>query len=411
MAHRRTYVLSAPGVSRGTRRAPPSKPGRWYDCAVNRHRAPLIGAVLLFLPLFAACVSVTNPDGWAAPVIDGEDVYVSSSKGHISAVTLQDGNTATARWTFPDKDIKADDKIKPEAIYGDPVIDGDRVYIATFSAGVFALNKQDGRPVWPASGTNAGKITGNIAGGVVLANGVLYFGTTEGRLYAWNASDGTPAWPEPRKFGRGIWATPVVVGETLFVATMGGELHALSLADGSPVWPAPFVATGAIADLYPLSQGRLFVPSINRHVYVLNAADGAVLADFRARDWVWTEPAATDSAVYFGDFGGHVYGLDITSGGSPLWEPASLEGERVKAGAAIVGDVLIVADRKPVVTFINATSGQVLNRVPIPDAGTVRANVHAADGFAYILTTKGRLYRANPSNYSVVEIALSGVKK
>ncbi len=378
---------------------------------MNRRRAPLVGAVLLFLPLFAACVSVTNPDGWAAPVIDGQDVYVSTSKGHISAVTLQDGDSATARWTFPDKDIDADDKIEPEAIYGDPVVDGDRVYIATFSAGVFALNKADGRPVWPLNGTNASKIKGNIAGGLALANGILYFGTTEGRLYAWNASDGTPAWPEPKRFDRGIWATPVALGENLYVATMSGELHALSLADGSPAWIDPFVATGAIADLVALEDNRLFVPSINRHVYILNAEDGTVLADYRARDWVWTEPAVDGSRVFFGDFGGHVYGLDITSGPSQLWEPASVEGERVKAGAAVIGDVLVIADRSPTVTFINATTGEVLNRVPIDDAGTVRSNVHAGDGFAYVLTTKGRLYRANPQNYSVAEISLTGVKK
>ena len=378
---------------------------------MNRRRAPLVGAVLLFLPLFAACVSVTNPDGWAAPVIDGQDVYVSTSKGHISAVTLQDGDSATARWTFPDKDIDADDKIEPEAIYGDPVVDGDRVYIATFSAGVFALNKADGRPVWPLNGTNASKIKGNIAGGLALANGILYFGTTEGRLYAWNASDGTPAWPEPKRFDRGIWATPVALGENLYVATMSGELHALSLADGSPAWIDPFVATGAIADLVALEDNRLFVPSINRHVYILNAEDGTVLADYRARDWVWTEPAVDGSRVFFGDFGGHVYGLDITSGPSQLWEPASVEGERVKAGAAVIGDVLVIADRSPTVTFINATTGEVLNRVPIDDAGTVRSNVHAGDRFAYVLTTKGRLYRANPQNYSVAEISLTGVKK
>lgn len=378
---------------------------------MNRRRAPLVGAVLLFLPLFAACVSVTNPDGWAAPVIDGQDVYVSTSKGHISAVTLQDGDSATARWTFPDKDIDADDKIEPEAIYGDPVIDGDRVYIATFSAGVFALNKADGRPAWPLNGTNASKIKGNIAGGVALANGILYFGTTEGRLYAWNASDGTPAWPEPKRFDRGIWATPVALGENLYVATMSGELHALSLADGSPAWINPFLATGAIADLVAIDDNRLFVPSINRHVYILNAEDGTVLADYRARDWVWTEPAVDGSRVFFGDFGGHVYGLDITSAPGQLWEPASVEGERVKAGAAVIGDVLVIADRSPTVTFINATTGEVLNRVPIDDAGTVRSNVHASDGFAYVLTTKGRLYRANPQNYSVAEISLTGVKK
>lgn len=383
---------------------------RCYHDPVNRRRAPLLGAVLLFLPLFAACVSVTNPDGWAAPVIDGQDVYVSTSKGHISAVTLQDGS-ANARWTFPDKDREPDKKIDPEAIYGDPVVTDDRVFIATFSAGVFALDKADGRPVWPINGTNAGKIKGNLAGGVALANGILYFGTTEGRLYAWNASDGTPAWPEPKRFGRGVWATPVAIGETLFVATMGGELHAISLADGSPVWDQPFVATGAIANLVALEDGRLFVPSINRHVYILNAEDGALLADYRALDWVWTEPAVADSRVFFGDFGGHVYGLDITSGATPTWEPATVNGERIKAGAAIVGDVLVIADRKPVVTFIDATNGQVLNRVPIEDAGTVRSNVHAADGFAYVLTTKGRLFRANPENYSVVEIPLIGVKR
>lgn len=378
---------------------------------MNRRRAPFVGAVLLFLPLFAACVSVTNPDGWAAPVIDGQDVYVSTSKGHISAVTLQDGDSATARWTFPDKDIDADDKIEPEAIYGDPVVDGDRVYIATFSAGVFALNKADGRPAWPLNGTNASKIKGNIAGGLALANGILYFGTTEGRLYAWNASDGTPAWPEPKRFDRGIWATPVALGENLYVATMSGELHALSLADGSPAWIDPFVATGAIADLVALEDNRLFVPSINRHVYILNAEDGTVLADYRARDWVWTEPAVDGSRIFFGDFGGHVYGLDITAGPGELWPPASVEGERVKAGAAVIGDVLVIADRSPTVTFINATTGEVLNRVPIDDAGTVRSNVHASDGFAYVLTTKGRLYRANPQNYSVAEISLTGVKK
>jgi len=385
---------------------------RCYDVAVNRSRASLVVAVLLFLPLFAGCVGVTNPDGWAAPVVNGQDVYVATSKGHLSAVTLQDDGSATARWTFPDKDRDSDKKIEPEALYGEPVIDGDRVYLATFSAGVFALNTADGRPAWPVDGTNAGQIDGNIAGGLTLADGILYFGTTEGRFYAWNAADGTPAWPGPVSFDRGIWATPAVDGERVFVATMGGELRALSTRDGSPAWDAPFTATGAIANVTALGDGRLFVPSINRHVYILDAATGKVLADYRAKDWVWTAPAGDASRVYFGDFGGHVYALDITeSGAKAAWEPVGVEGERVKAGAAVIGDVLVVADRKPVVTFIKASTGEVLNRVPVEDAGTIRANITVEGGIAYLVTTKGRLFRANPQNYSVVEVELSGVKK
>lgn len=90
------------------------------------------------------------------------------------------------------------------------------------------------------------------------------------------------------------------------------------------------------------------------------------------------------------DFGGHVYGLDITTGtATPLWPtPATLKGERVKAGAAIVDDVLVVADRKPVVTFINASDGSVLNAVPLTDGDTVRADVIANNGSAYVVATE-----------------------
>ncbi len=366
--------------------------------------------------LATACVSVTNPEGWAPPILDGEQLYLTSDHGHISRTTLApDGRSATAAWTFPSKDVKADDKIRPNASYGPPILADGRVYYATFEAGVFALNAETGRPEWPEEGkTNASAIKGNIAGGLAYANGILFFGTTEGRLYGWLASNGAPApgWETPLVFDSGIWATPVAIGGTLYVATMNGELHAIRISDRSPAWPEPFRISGAIADLVALDDSRLFVPSINRHVYLLDAATGRVLTDFRARDWVWTAPALEGDRLYFGDFGGHIYGLDISkSPAEELWPAASTEGHRVKAGPVIVDDVLVVADRGPVVTFIDANSGAVLNRVPIDGAGTVRANLLAANGGVYSLTTKGRLFFANPQNRSVVEVPVSGVRR
>jgi len=387
-----------------------------YHRPVTRLRlagAALLAAVAL---LSAACVAVTSPEGWAPPVLDGTALYLTTDHGHIARTTLADnGRTAAAAWTFPDKDIKADDKLRPDAAYGAPILADGRVYYATFAAGVFALDAETGRPDWPEEGkTNAGAIKGNIAGGLAYANGILFFGTTEGRLYGWNAANGAPAtgWETPLVFDSGIWATPVAIGGTLYVATMNGEVHAIRIADRSEAWSAPFTATGAIADLVALNDARLFVPSINRHVYILDAATGAVLVDYRAKDWVWTAPARDGDRLFFGDFGGYVYGLDIsTNPPTELWPPASTEGHRVKAAPAIVDDVLVVADRGPVVTFIDARSGEVLNRVPIDGAGTVRANLLAARGGAYILTTNGRLFFANPKNRSVVEVTVTGVKR
>jgi outer membrane protein assembly factor BamB len=381
-------------------------------------RLRLAGAALLAAAalLASACVSVTNPEGWAPPVLDGTALYLTTDHGHISRTALAaDGRSATAAWTFPDKDIKADDKLRPNAAYGPPILADGRVYYATYEAGVFALNAETGRPEWPEEGkTNASAIKGNIAGGLAYANGILFFGTTEGRLYGWYAANGAPAqgWETPLQFDSGIWATPVAIGGTLYVATMNGELHAIRISDRSPAWPQPLKISGAIPDLVALDDARLFVPSINRHVYIVEAATGRVLTDFRAKDWVWTAPALDGNRLFFGDFGGHIYGLDIsTSPATELWSPASTEGHRVKAAPVIVDDVLVVADRGPVVTFIDARSGEVLNRVPIDGAGTVRANLLAANGGAYILTTKARLFFANPANRSVVEVPVSGVKR
>lgn len=379
---------------------------------MNVRRSALLAMALLLLPVLSSCVKVFNPVGWAPPVFDDDSVYVVTSKGHLSSLKL-DGDTANASWTFPDKSRNEDKDLELKAIYGAPVIDGDRIYLASFHGGVFALDKADGRPIWPATGENASRLDGDIPGGVAIAGDNLYFGTTEGHVYGWKKSDGTPAagWETPKVLDGGVWATPVAIGDTLYVATMKGDLHALSLADGTEKWK--FSASGAIADLARISDDYLFVPSINRHLYVIRTSDGSVAGDFKAHDWIWTAPAIEGTHLFFGDFGGKVYGVDISSGSiTPAWPAAaSVKDERVKAGAAIVDDVVVVADRKPVVTFINAVDGSVLNQVPLQEADTVRANVVAHGDSAYIVSTNGKLFRADPAQRRVVPVQLNGVKK
>jgi outer membrane protein assembly factor BamB len=388
----------------------PPKTSTLYHPQVNFRRGALLTLALLSLPLLSSCIRVLNPIGWAPAAFDGDTVYVTTSKGHLSALKLQ-GDTAAASWTFPDKDRSEDKKLKPQAIYGAPVIESDRIYFATFHAGIFALNKSDGRPTWPGPESNASRIDGDVPGGVAIAGDTLFFGTSEGRLYGWKKSDGTPAagWQEPKSLEGGIWATPVVIGDTVYVSTMKGRLHAYAVDDGTEKWPA-FRATGAIAELARINDDLLFVPSINHHAYVIRTSNGSIAGDFPASDWIWTTPAVDQGKIYFGDFSGKVYALDITSGAKELWTPASVNGERVKAGTAIINGVLVVADRKPVVTFINAQDGSIVNRVPLPPgSGTVRAAVTAHENAAYIVTDKGQLFRAESPK--VTPIQLSGVKK
>ena len=385
---------------------------RWYHVPVKKPRALLaLPLILLVATLGAACVSTEDPQGWAAPVFDGSNVYFLSSKDRLASAPANADPSTTVTWTFPDKNKAEDKDIKLQAVYGEPVVDGPNLYFSSYSGGVFALDKATGRPKWRMKD----EINGNVTGGVAVGGNFLAFGTTDDHLYVVNKNDKSPApnWPAGgMKLDEGIWATPIIKGDILYVATMGGVVRAFHLADGSDAWAKPFNSSGAIVDMAFLGDDTLFAASLNKHAYLLNPADGTSRGDFTASDWLWSQPAYDPQShmAYFGDFSGMLYAVDITQTGAlkASWE-VSLGADRVKSAPAIVDNVLVVADRQPTVHFLDRQqSGKELNKVPVTGAGTIRADVVAHEGNAYIVTTSGKYFRADPKNYSVNEVTVGG---
>ncbi len=295
------------------------------------------------------------------------------------------------------------------------------MYFAGYEGDLFAVGT-DGTPKWVLK-----DVAGSVVGGPTLAGDFLAFGTTDGRLYVVKKADHTPApgWPrDGLKFGNGIWAAPIVKDKVVIVATMSGEVSAFNLQDASRAWGGKsFMSTGAVPDLQLLDDSHIFAPSLNKHVYILNVADGSIAVDFRAADWVWTRAAFRDNTAYFGDFSGKVYALDITTGTDRWPEPYNTH-QRVKSAPAIVDDVLVLADRKPVVHLIDLKTGKAINTVPLLNSGTVRADVLAyssalkgAQSVAtpapqadrgLIATTSGKLFVANPKEKTVIEVVVAG---
>ncbi len=372
-----------------------------YDSAVKPPRRLLAILGLLAVTLFlAGCVSIANPEGWAPPVVADDVAFVFLGKDRLAAIELSD--PPRIRWTFPDGARPDQKDLRFEAVYTAPVLHDGTLYFGSYDGQVFALDAADGSLRWRADG-----FRGSIIGGPVLADTTtLVFGTTEGRLYAVSTADGAPVpgWPDGGvRFDAGIWAPPVVLEGTVYVATMRGELHAIRLTDAAPAWQEPFRAGGAIPDLALLPNGLLFAPSLDRHVYFVDPASGEeALPPFEATAWVWTAPATDGDTVYFGDFNGTVFAIDITTG-QERWR-AEVEG-KVKAPPALVAGTLVVADRSPAVNFLDPATGELLNRVPL-SSGTVRAAVVPVGEEALVLTTKGELYRALPARLQVRQLPI-----
>lgn len=384
--------------------------------SVNNRRAVAVGALLFLASFLAACGGVKNPEGWASPAVDGSTIYYFPAKNRLSSLSLAADGSAARTWNFPDKQKLDQKDLSFKAVYDDPAVDGDALYFASWDGRLFSVNARDGGLRW----ARRAKLNGGVVGGPVIAGDTLILGTTSGRLYAVNKADGQPApgWPANGKdLKDGIWAPPVVKGDasagyTVFVATMAGTLQAYSVKDGSPLWATPFQVEGAIAELALLDDKHLFVPSLDKSVAIVDTADGQLIGKrFVTKDWVWSGPAFKDNVAYFGDFSGNVYALDITTLTLAAgWQAPYDAGAKIKAAPVIIDGVLVLATREPVVHFVDAATGRGLNTVPLKDVGTIRAGLSVNDGKGLIVTTKGKLFVADPDALRVEQLAIAGEK-
>ena len=371
-------------------------------------RKLLLPVILVVAVLSAGCVGFSEPRGWAEPVFEGDTLYVFVDREEFVAVSLDEFG-GQARWYFPDDDIDAEDDLDLEAVYGPPLLAGDRIILAAFTGEIVALSRE-GRLAPAQGGWARDDVNGGIVGGAVLAGDRFAFGTTEQRLYVRSVESGgaVPAWPQDGLKLKGeIWSQPVVVGGVLYVGTMDGNLYAFDLETGAELWAEPFDADGAIADLAYIGDGTLFVPTLGGEVWLVDAESGQARGEaFQAEGWVWTTPAIRDGVAYFGDFEGFVHAMDLATG-RVRWVYEA--GEKVKAQGVIIDGTLIVGDEGGTVHFLDVATGRHRNTFKVEGAGKIRAGLVERDGFAWILGTEGRLYRADPTTGNVLERELRGL--
>lgn len=369
----------------------------------------LIPVIVAFAVLAAGCVGFSEPRGWAPPVFEGEFVYVFVDRDEFAAVVLDEAG-GEAQWVFPNNDIQAEDEIDLEAVYGPPLFADGRIILAGFTGEIVGLTP-DGRFIGGLS-WHRDDVNGSIVGGAVLADGGerFAFGTTEERLYVRSVKDGGSVAPWPAdglRLDGEIWSQPIIAEGVLYAGTMDGNLYAFDLESGEELWPQPFEAGGAIAELTLLDGGVLFVPTLGGQVWLVDAANGRAGRDaFDAGEWVWTKPAVRNGVAYFGDFGGVVHAMDLGSGRVRRMYTAE---DKIKAKPVIIGETLIVGDEGGTVHFVDLATGRARNAVKLDRAGKIRADLVEKEGFAWILGTEGRLFRADAETLTVFEREVRGL--
>lgn len=190
------------------------------------------------------------------PFASGEVIGTLARNGRqIWSAALSGGRRGTVRGRLSD-------------ITGDPVIDGDRVYVANQSGRLAALDRRSGERLW--------SIKDGSTGPALPVGGSLFYVSDEARLVRVSAEDGTEIWQtQLPEFGGSKHQDdaqqhygPVLAGGRLVVASSDGFLRSFDPASGEELNAVPL--PGGAASSPAIAGGVLYVLSKSGQLHAFN---------------------------------------------------------------------------------------------------------------------------------------------
>jgi outer membrane protein assembly factor BamB len=293
---------------------------------------------LIVLAVIAAgCAKVAGSRGWAQPQLADKVLYVTLQKGQLTAI---DAGTYNKIWTFPPSGpfacgSGASQQYTIDGIYAAPAVDGSNVYFASYDGAVYSVKRSDGTCAWRMD-TGAAILAAPILG----ASG-LNVAATDGYLHLLDPATGA----QKDRFNYGeAWATPLLTKDALYLATMAGQLWKLDPATLKPVWAAPFKVSGGLLTPPTLvGDNTVIVGGIGGNIYAVDTTSGQQKWSASGKNWFWGPPVVDGTTVYATDLAGEVKALDGTTGKS-LWSADFIAQNPIRSGAVLAGGVLVVTD-------------------------------------------------------------------
>ena len=263
-----------------------------------------------------------------------------------------------------------------------PVIDGDLLFVGTSKADVLALNTNTGEAVWKH------RVSSVVLALPVVVGDNLIVRSADGYDIALNRADGTQNWVVehniPALTVRGDGA-PVAVGNMVIIGYANGKLIAINSANGAHIWETSVAVPHGrseidrLSDLNGtpvLSDDIIFVSSYQSGVNAVMPIDGEIL--WRNETISAFQGLSTDfSYLYLCDANSDVWQLDQRNGAS-YWKQTDLHQRRLSM-PAVYGDYVVVGDFEGYLHWLSKTDGRLLGRIEITDEPIVAQPVVVED--------------------------------
>ena len=175
-------------------------------------------------------------------------------------------------------------------VQGGPLLESDRVYVATEAAPdakLYALRLRDGQPIWSTR-------TESVVAPLALDGDTLYAGTETGVMLRLETDAGKIAWRRP--LGGAIRAAPVPTPDGIAAATTADTLYLLDRATGAV--RARLATPGAVLAGPALDGSRLYLGTTSGRLLAIELPALTVAWDLAAGDPVFGALAVARDTVY-----------------------------------------------------------------------------------------------------------------
>lgn len=237
----------------------------------------------------------------AAPTVSGNHVYVVASDSTAWAIDAATGKT----------DWQVSGAPSPSSMVGGaaPAVAGDLVLFPTPAGELIAARRDTGQIVWrrAVAGTRIGvayaSVT-DVTGDPVVQGDTIYVGNQSGRVMALDRSNGQPIWTADEAAYGPVWP----VGGSVFLMSDRNRVVRLDASSGAFIWAQPLplhtqTRERRRAEIFPhygpvLAGGRLIVGSGDGMLRSFDPASGALLGETELRSGAAITPVVVGGTLY-----------------------------------------------------------------------------------------------------------------
>ncbi len=313
------------------------------------------------------------------PAFHKSNIFTADRHGIVKSLNAQNGSE---QWSVDLSENRAPHlKSLSALLSGGLTVSGEKIYVGSEKALVYALNIHDGRLIWQTT------VAGEALSTPVISNGMVLIHTSNGRLQALNESDGVVQWTFNLDMSsmslRGESAPAVAFGAAI-VGSDNGYVSAISMQKGQLIWKQRIARSDYTTDIDQLNDIDAAPMITQGIVYALAYNNNLAALDLRSGEIIWKRELG--SVNDFIVSAGRIYIIDKNdylialraSDGVTVWTQSHLLHRKLTAPVMFNG-YLVAADAAGYLNWINATDGYFSAQHSVDSSGFLSAPLVAGD--------------------------------